>query len=307
VQIEVLLTENELSAQFLSAFEARFLPEKFFYWFPLSVKAWLALCQDGAYRNFFRSSGLVSGHSVEIAKLLPQDLEAISIGSGQGNKDILLLSAIQDSGRSVRYVPVDSSQALLEMACREAISSGIQYQAYKAEATNRSHLESIVSGRKPHLFMILGNTLGALLPVEMCRLLRAISKPGDFLLADGEIYAEDTIVGYDNPLNRRFAFAPLASVGIAQQDGSLVFKTKPAEDQLGVYYLTKHFQASRDLSLNIAGSTINIARSEKMEMSVSGKFSREAFSRMIGEEAGFSPIREFVSRDQRFLMVLAGA
>ncbi len=242
-----------------------------------------------------------------MAKRLPQDLEVISIGSGQGNKDILLLRAIRDSGRIVRYIPVDSSLALLEMACREAISSGIQYHAYKAEATNRGHLESIVSGARPHLFMILGNTLGAFSPVEMCRLLRTISRPGDFLLADGELYAEDSIAGYDNPLNRRFAFAPLASVGIRQEDGSLVFETKPAEDYPGLFYLTKHFQASRDLSLNIGGSTINIVMSEKLKMNVSGKFSRDALPRLIEEEAGFSPVQEFLSGDQRFLMVLAEA
>ncbi len=291
----------------MAAFEARFLPEKFFYWFPLSVKAWLDLCQDGAYRNFIRSYDLVSGHSDEIARQLPQDLEVISIGSGQGNKDILLLRAIRDSGRMVRYIPVDSSQALLEMACREAISSGIQYRAYKAEATNRGHLELIVSGSKPRLFLILGNTLGAFSPVEMCRLLRTISRPGDFLLADGEIHAEDTIAGYDNPLNRRFAFAPLASVGIGEADGRLVFETRAAEDWPGIYYLTKHFQASRDVSLNIGGSTIDIARSEKLQMNVSGKFSREAFPRLIEEEAGFSPVREFLSGDGRFLMAFARA
>ena len=307
MQIEVLLTENELSAQFLSAFESRFLPEKFFYWFPLSVRAWLDLCQDGAYRNFIRSYDLISAYSNEVVKHLPQELDVVSLGSGQGNKDILLLRAIQDSGRSVRYVPVDSSQALLEMACHGAISSGIHYRAYKAEATNRTHLELIVSGTIPRLFLILGNTLGAFSPVEMCRLLRTISGRGDFLLADGEIHAEDTIAGYDNSLNRRFAFAPLTSVGIREADGSLVFETKAAEDWPGITYLTKHFQASRDFSLNIGGSTIDIARSEKLQMNVSGKYSREAFPRLINQEAGFSPVREFLSGDQRFLMVLARA
>src|SRR2546425_5382522 len=41
--IHTLLTENALADEFVSAFRARRLPEKFFYWFPLSVRAWLAL------------------------------------------------------------------------------------------------------------------------------------------------------------------------------------------------------------------------------------------------------------------------
>src|SRR5439155_12430820 len=43
ISIHALLTENALADEFVSAFHARRLPEKFFYWFPLSVRAWLAL------------------------------------------------------------------------------------------------------------------------------------------------------------------------------------------------------------------------------------------------------------------------
>src|SRR5439155_24607772 len=51
------------------------------------------------------------------------------------------------------------------------------------------------------------------LPIS--RLLR----PGDLLLVDGELYAGDaTMAGYDNPLNRRFAWAPLHAVGVQAKD-----------------------------------------------------------------------------------------
>src|SRR5437867_4214252 len=60
ISIHSLLTENELAEEFAAAFAARRLAEKFFYWFPLSVRAWLALCSDGAYRNFVRSNPLIA-------------------------------------------------------------------------------------------------------------------------------------------------------------------------------------------------------------------------------------------------------
>src|SRR5207249_3551829 len=50
IATQALLTENDLAEEFVSAFRERRLAEKFFYWFPLSVRAWLALCSDGAYR-----------------------------------------------------------------------------------------------------------------------------------------------------------------------------------------------------------------------------------------------------------------
>ena len=48
IPVQVLLTENDLAEEFVSSLQSRRLAEKFFYWFPLSVRAWLALCADGA-------------------------------------------------------------------------------------------------------------------------------------------------------------------------------------------------------------------------------------------------------------------
>src|SRR5207245_4907741 len=85
--------------------------------FPLSVRAWLALCSDGAYRNFVRSRSLIAQSRAELAGQTPAgEIEVLSLGAGQGDKDVLLLEALRGHGRSVRYVPVDASQGLLEIA-----------------------------------------------------------------------------------------------------------------------------------------------------------------------------------------------
>ena len=46
MNIEVLLTEAEIAQEFTESIEARDLPEKFFYWFQLSVRSWRALALD---------------------------------------------------------------------------------------------------------------------------------------------------------------------------------------------------------------------------------------------------------------------
>jgi hypothetical protein len=40
MKVEVVLTEADLAQEFTDAFEARDLPEKFFYWFPRSAADW---------------------------------------------------------------------------------------------------------------------------------------------------------------------------------------------------------------------------------------------------------------------------
>src|SRR5213596_1988868 len=129
ISIHALLTENDLAEEFVSAFHARRLPEKFFYWFPLSVRAWLALCSDGAYRNFVRSRSLIARSAAELARLFPPGpLEVLSLGAGQGDKDLILLEAMREQGRSVIYQPVDASQGLLELACESALAAGFPVQ-----------------------------------------------------------------------------------------------------------------------------------------------------------------------------------
>jgi hypothetical protein len=39
--VQVLLREDEIAAGFAAAFAPRFLDEKFFYWLPASVGAWV--------------------------------------------------------------------------------------------------------------------------------------------------------------------------------------------------------------------------------------------------------------------------
>jgi hypothetical protein len=47
--VTVLVMERQLADEFVASFRARGLAEKFFYWFPLSVRAWLELCSDSEY------------------------------------------------------------------------------------------------------------------------------------------------------------------------------------------------------------------------------------------------------------------
>jgi uncharacterized SAM-dependent methyltransferase len=144
IPIHALLTENALAEDFVSSFVARRLDEKFFYWFPLSVRAWLALCSDGAYRNFVRSRSLIARSANDLADVLQSgSMEVVSLGSGQGDKDLLLLQALAANGRRLRYVPVDASQALLEMAVSGALGAGIWSQGIKADFTIPEHLAAL--------------------------------------------------------------------------------------------------------------------------------------------------------------------
>jgi L-histidine Nalpha-methyltransferase len=307
IPVHALLTENAIAEEFVSSLRSRRLAEKFFYWFPLSVRAWLALCSDGAYRNFVRSRSLIARSANELGRLVPSgSLEVVSLGSGQGDKDLLLLETFVAQGTHVRYTPVDASQALVEMACGRALEAGIWSQAIKADITKGDHLAALAPDEDtpPRLVLLLGNTLGAFDPEAAARTLRALLRPEDRLIVDGEIYAGDqTVAGYDNPLNRRFAWAPLESVGIGELDGEIVFEDE-TDGRPGLHPLRKHFRAGRDVTARVGGETLAIRAGERVEMNHSYKYAAEAFLRIL-DEAGLDVRWRGTSEDERFQMVLA--
>jgi uncharacterized SAM-dependent methyltransferase len=309
IPTHALLTENALADDFVSSFVARRLDEKFFYWFPLSVRAWLALCSDGAYRNFVRSRSLIARSANDLTGVLRSgSLEVLSLGSGQGDKDLLLLEALAAQGRRLRYVPVDASQALLEMACGGALAAGIWSQGIKADFTRTDHLTALAPApdAPPRLVLLLGNTLGAFDPITEARALRSQLRPEDTLLVDGEIYAgEQTVAGYDNPLNRRFAWAPLHSVGIDDSDGAIVFEDGIDDRLPGLHPLRKHFLAARDVTARVGGESLAIRSGERLAMNHSYKYDAPTFLRIL-DEAGLAVRWRGTSDDARFLMVLAG-
>ncbi len=308
ISIHALLTENDLAAEFVAAVQQRRLPEKFFYWFPLSVRAWIALCSDGAYRNFVRSRSLIARSRDELARLfLPAPLEVLSLGAGQGDKDLLILEALRENGVRVSYVPVDTSQALLEMACGGALGAGIPTQGIKADFTNPLHLQALTADPETprRLVLLIGNTLGAFDPIAEARELAKLLRPGDALLVDGEIYAGDaTVAGYDNPLNRRFAWAPLNAVGITDADGELVFEAADDPRLPGLHLIPKHFRAGRNVEPLLGGEVLSIARGERLAMNHSYKYAADTFLRILSD-AGLAVAWQGRSDDGRFLMVLA--
>jgi len=125
------------------------------------------------------------------------------------------------------------------------------------------------------------------------------------VLVDGEIYAGDaTVAGYDNPLNRRFAWAPLHAVGIRDADGDLVFEARDDPRLPGLHLIPKHFRARQDVEAQTGGEVLRLARGERLDMSHSYKYAADTFLRILSD-AGLAVRWQGRSDDERFLMVFA--
>jgi len=301
--ITVLLSEHAIAAQFADALAGGYLAEQFFYWLPLSVAAWVALCRAPEYRNADRALTLLSRATPRLAGLWPAADTLCGLGCGEGSKDRVLLDAFSRP----LYIGTDFSQGLLELALACAAPFARAVQGFKLDIGSDRHLEALAaavgqSGRSA-VYTVLGNTLGAFDPDRFPARLRRLMRPEDRVLFDGEIFAgEETLRGYDHPTNRRFAFAPLASLGLTESDGQLSFELSSGSK--GLHEVVKYFVPVRDTDLKIASRELHLHRGQPLRMSSSLKYDEPAFRERI-ERGGFRLEFSDKSEDGRF--VLAGA
>jgi uncharacterized SAM-dependent methyltransferase len=301
--VEILLGEQEIARDVAQAFARRFLDERFFYWLPSSVEAWVGLCSAPEYRNADRALKLLEEAAPEAARRWPGMKTLCGVGCGEGSKDRVLLEAWAAAGAPLAYLAADFSQALIELALESAAPAARALRGLKLDVLRDEHLAALAAA-EPCLYAVLGNTLGAFNPAAFPTRLRRILKPDDRVLFDGELFAgEETLRGYDNPSNRRFAFAPLAGLGLTDEDGELRFELTPGRD--GLHEVSKHFVARRDLRLHIGGATLPIAAGEKLRMSSSLKYAGEHALRSRVEAGGFRVEQSWRSPDGNFLLLAA--
>jgi uncharacterized SAM-dependent methyltransferase len=300
MNIEVLLTEAEIAQEFTESMEARDLPEKFFYWFPLSVRAWRELSTNGAFADLARTWDILGSKVNELTAHFPGAVPVVSYGAGDGAKDRVLIQALKKSGREVRYFPVDASQTLLETACAAAEDDEVEVTGIKADISSPMHLVlASDAAESPKLFLMSGNTLGGFDPIEQIQHVAQRLHEGDRLILDAELYREDLIPVH--PRFVEFAFAPLLSIGVTEEDGEVKFEKKIDERHAGLHMTTKRFHARRDLRITVSGRDIQVARGEWIFMNFRYQFTRAAFRWLLEKKGGLKVLDEITSPDGAFV------
>ena len=304
MKVEVVLTETDIAQEFAEAIEARDLPEKFFFWFPGSAQAWAALSRNqDLYGGLTESWNQIAASAAGIVEHFGPHVPVISFGAGDGARDRALMKALAAAGRECEYFPVDSSQAMLEMACADSDDEDIETTGIKADISSPVHLVYAADAADPpRLFIMSGNTLASFDPLAEIRYIAQGMKPGDRLIIDGEIYDEaKTMPRRDNPAVRKFLWALLGSVGIQADDGTIRLNHKRDERHEGLHLVTRSFRVERDLTAAVAGEVVAMERGERVGLNFQYIYTAEAFRWLLRDHGGLDILSEFLSPDGRFL------
>lgn len=304
MRIEVVLTEAEIAQELTEAVEARDLPEKFFYWSPLPVRAWLARAADPAFVGLHLAWQQLAAKTAWLLEPFGTPIHAISFGAGDGSTDRLLLDAIRQSGREQKYYPVDASQSLLEMACAGAEDLDIETAGIKADISSPMHLVfASDAAESPKLMLMSGNTLGGFDPLDHIKHLAQCLHGDDRLVLDAEIYMTNGSAPHGESM-RQFAFAPLAAMGVSPDDGEVRFEDKRDKSISGLHVTAAHFRPDRDLRIAAPGHEVLIERSEHINLNFNYRFTAEALHTLLVDRAGLRILEKILSPDGRFLLVV---
>ncbi len=307
MKIDVVLTEAEIVQELCEAVEARDLPEKFFYWSPLSVRTWLALAADPAFDGLRCCWKELAGRAQRLIEPFHEAVPVISFGAGDGATDRLLLDAIRQAGREQKYYPVDASQALLETACAGAEDLDIETAGIKADISSPMHLVfASDAAESPKLLLLSGNTLGGFDPLDQIPHLAQCVHAGDRLVLDAEIYRGNETALHDEDAMRQFTFAPLAALGVAGEEGEVRFEHKRDERNAGLYVTKAHYRPDRDLRISISGHEVLIERGEHITMNFRYAFTPDAFRSLLRQRGGLKILEEIPSPDGRYLLTVCG-
>lgn len=306
MKIEVVLTEAEIAQEFVESMQARDLPEKSFYWLSRSVRAWRALAQESGYLvDLNRSWKQVISEVAEVVKPFGRSCPLISLGAGDGIKDRALMRAMRDAGCDLSYFPVDASQALLESACAGAEDDDIETVGIKADISSPPHLIFAAdAAASPRLFMMAGGTLGGFDPLMQIRAVAQAMSKGDRLLIDGEFHRDDSVARRDHPAVRKWAFAPLAGIGVLEHNGEVRFEEKRDERHPGLYQVARVFRAAEDVHTTVAGEDITIQKSERVSLNFEYVYEEKALRWLLEKYGGLHILREFPSPEGRFATFL---
>ncbi|HEX3880911.1 MAG TPA: L-histidine N(alpha)-methyltransferase [Bryobacteraceae bacterium] len=308
MKVEIVLTEADITQEFVEAMEARDLPEKFFYWFPRSAAEWCALANDTALYGGLGETWIEIGddEAPALARHFGGSVPVISLGAGDGSRDRILMSALKDAGCECIYYPIDASQSMIEAACAGAEDDDFEATGIKADISSPVHLiYAADAAEAPRLFIFSGNTMGAFDPISEIRYVAQCMKPGDRLIIDGEIYDAARSMGHrDNPAARKFLSSLLASVGIEHADGEITFQHKTDARHEGLHLFTRGFHAGNDLSATVAGREISLERNEHIGLNFNYTYTVEAFRWLISDHGGLEILKEHRSPDGRFLTVI---
>ncbi len=255
---------------------------------------------------------LLETHALSIAQMSKADT-LVELGAGACDKTRVLLTALQDAGTLVRYVPFDVSDEFLRNAAATLSEEFATLAIHLVIGDFHHHLTEIpTDGRRMVAF--LGGTIGNLNPAQRARFLFDLNctmSSDDSLLLGTDLVKDRTrlVAAYDDAagvtadFNRNVLYVLNQQLGANFDPGQFRHVALWNEEEQWIEMRLRSDEA-REVSLAGAGITVRFEEGEELLTEISAKFTPERVEQELAD-AGFVLEGMWGADDGEFLLSLA--
>ena len=275
------------------------VPAKYLYCTPYGSSHWLDICKRKAYAFYRNSLVLLRTKATDIMTKIvdtlgTSEIDFISVGSGNGIKDNILLKQLAPKirpGEASYYYPVDISLDLMVQAIPTALGQGVTRSAFCVKAliadfTELTALQLVYEDRAaPNVFSVLGNTIGNADEEAIMRSVADGMLGGDMLLLEvntGEANENDPILRQQ--ANMEHDFTPLKSLNVQFDPSRMVYRL---ETDQSIVPATKSVLASYSAGV-IGGTTVS-----DIKLSIVHHYDFRQFEQFIEERMSVKTIARY--------------
>ena len=289
------------------------LPSKYFY-DALGSDLFDRICELPEYYISRIERVILARAAADIAERT-RAAEIVELGPGMAHKTRLLLEAFLRENGKLRYVPLDISEAALE------VSAALLSEAYpglEIDGIVGDYTQDLgrVAPRGCCLVAFFGSSIGNLTPDEAARLLvalRARLAPGDWLLLGVDLVkAREVLEAAYNDAQGVTAAFNRNILSVVNRELQADFDPR-AFDHLAFFNAAESrvempLAASSPQVVHVAalGLTVSFALEERLLTELSCKYTRASLDALLGE-AGFVPARVYTDDAEYFALALARA
>lgn len=271
------------------------LPTVYAYLTNFGYHNWISLTEDPGNVYVRDAVELYKSHSKALAKTIVgavgDELDIISLGPGNGRKDLLLLRSLARLGDADKlyYYPFDINEGMIATSMTlvggDEKLKNVSVKAILAEFGALSEFKYVYQYRRaPNVFLFLGNTLGNV--ENEVKFLEQIKKKamvaGDLLIIEVRNQHLDADPEQDlgaEDRNKKFDFGPLEFIGVPYAADDVVYKIL---ENRSVVPSTKTTVATFK-SVELDGVS-----HEDVTLSYIHRYEREALTKVCVEQVGFT-------------------
>lgn len=313
MEVIELIENGDMEQRLLRSLERRELPDYFLYLGDWGAENWLELDRSREFSIASRLTDLLRRHAEDVVEALPQDVDLVSCGVGDGSKERILLEQLCERGQRPRYLAVDISRPMVETALEAVEGLNVEATGVRAFAQDLPALREY--WEPPILLALLGNNFCNYNPETAMLTVREELTSGDHFLFDCHVFRgreaareqwqEEIGRAYQSELNRRFNAAPLVQHGADPEACEFELELTTVDGPIGDAYRTaKHIRLARETSLRLAGRELDLPEDTTIEMGFTYLYTAEQVRSLL-PAFGFEIVRECADPAGDNLLILA--